>query len=125
MEAKSAEAVEERLEDIAQYAVVISPVSTGAYVNSFSIGRAGFGGGRSKSSDNAPRGQNEQAKKQEAMDNLNGDIGGLNIKQDLEAGTARYTLRNRSPHAQDVEDGTGWRNTDGYHVFTKVKRKFT
>ena len=125
IETRSAEAIEERLEDIVQYAVTVSPVSSGAYVNSFSIGKAGFGGGRSKSSKNAPRGQNEQAKKQEALGNLYTDIQGLTIKQDLEDGNTRYTLRNRSEHAQDVEDGTGWKNTDGYYVFTKIKRKFT
>ena len=121
----TASALEERLKDIAEYAVSISPVDTGAYVNSFSIGRAGFGGGRSKSSKNAPRGQNEQAKHQEALGNLYADIQGLAIKQDLEDGNARFTLRNRSEHAQDVEDGEGWARTDGYYVFTKIKRKFT
>ena len=125
IETKSAEAIEERLEDIAQYAVMISPVSTGAYVNSFSIGKAGFGGGRAKSSKDAPRGQNEQAKQQEALGNLYTDIQGLAIKQELEDGNARFTLRNRSEHAQDVEDGEGWQRTEGYYVFTKIKRKFT
>lgn len=125
IETRSAEAIEERLEDIADYAVFISPVSTGAYVNSFSIGKAGFGGGRSKTSDNKPKGQNSEAQKQEALGNLYTDIQGLAIAQDLEDGNTRFTLRNRSPHAQDVEDGSEWSRTDGYYVFTKIKRKFS
>ena len=125
IETRSAEAIEERLEDIADYAVFISPVSTGAYVNSFSIGKAGFGGGRSKTSDNKEWYQDEMAQKSTALNNLQSDIQGLAIKQDLENGSSRYTLRNRSPHAQAVEDGEGWERTDGYHVFTKIKRKFS
>lgn len=122
---KTSKALEEELKDIAEYAVVISPVSTGAYVTSFSIGKSGFGGGRSKSSKDAPKGQNTQAKQQEGLANLNTDIKGLQIEKDLKAGNARYTLRNRSDHAQDVEDGMTWQRTQGYHVMAKVKRKFS
>ena len=122
---KTSKALEEELKDIAEYAVVISPVSTGAYVTSFSIGKSGFGGGRSKSSKDAPKGQNTQAKQQEGLANLDSDIKGLQIEKDLEAGNARYTLRNRSDHAQDVEDGMTWQRTQGYHVMAKVKRKFS
>ena len=125
IETKSSEAIEERLEDIAEYAVLISPVSTGAYVNSFSIGKAGFGGGRSKTSNNKEWYQDEMAQKSTALAGLQSDIQGLAIKQDLETGSPRYTLRNRSPHAQTVEDGIGWERTKAYSVFEKVKRKFS
>jgi len=125
IETKSAEAIKERLEDIADYAVMISPVSTGAYVNSFSIGRAGFGGGRSQTSDNKPMLQDEMLMKQRALDNLHSDIDQLQIKQDLEDGNTRFTLRNRSPHAENVENGTGWQRTLAYEVFRKVKGRFS
>ena len=125
IETKSAEAIEERLGDIADYAVMISPVSTGAYVNSFSIGKAGFGGGRVQSSANKPMYQDEGFMKQQALDNLYGDIDRLAVKQGLEDGNARFTLRNRSEHAINVEDGIGWTRTEAYHVFKKVKRNFS
>ena len=120
----SANAVEERLKDISEYAVSISPVDTGAYVTSFSIGQAGFGGGRSRTSENKPKKQNPEAMRQEGLSQLYSDIAGLPIEQDLADGNAKFTLRNRAPHANDVENGTNWRRTDGYYVFTKVKRKF-
>ncbi len=119
----TANAVEDRLQDIAEYAVAISPVDTGAYVTSFSIGKAGFGGGRSRSSDNRPTGQNPETMKQEGLSQLYSDIEALGIKQDLEDGNTRFTIRNRSPHARDVEDGANWKRS-GYHVFTKIRNQF-
>ena len=120
----AAQGIEERLQDIAEYAVSVSPVDTGAYVNSFSMLRASSGGGRKRSSANKPRQQNPEAMKQGAIGQLYSDIEALNVKQDLEDGNARFTLRNRSEHARDVEDGENWKRTDGYYVFTKTKRKF-
>jgi len=117
------EKIEERLEDLADYATRISPVDTGAYVTSFSIKRAGAGGGRSRSSENKPRNQNPEAKKQEAYGQLLTDIQALNISDMIENGNVRITLRNRSPHARDVEDGANWRSS-GYHVFARIRRKF-
>jgi hypothetical protein len=124
LERIAAQQVENRLEDIAQYAVNISPVDTGAYVESFSIGRAGSGGGRSRTSHGKPKNQNPEAKKQQALGQLNADIAALPIEQMLEDGNARFTLRNRAPHANTVEDGSSWKRTDGYYVFTKIRRKF-
>ena len=117
------EAIEERLEDMADYATRISPVDTGAYVTSFSIKRAGSGGGRSRSSENKPRNQNPEQKRQEAYGQLLTDIEALNISDMLEQGNVKITLRNRSPHARDVEDGTNWRSS-GYHVFQRIRNKF-
>ena len=125
IETKSADAIKDRLEDVADFAVMVSPVSTGAYVNSFSIGKAGFGGGRSVSSDNKPMYQDEMLMKQQALDNLHRDIDALDIAQDLEDGNARFTLRNRSPHVENVENGTGWKRTAAYEVFRKVKGRFS
>jgi hypothetical protein len=117
------EQIENRLEDIADYATRISPVDTGAYVTSFSIKRAGQGGGRSRSSENKPRNQNPEQKRQEAYGQLLGDIQALNVSDMLEQGNVKITLRNRSPHARDVEDGANWRSS-GYHVFARVRNKF-
>jgi hypothetical protein len=117
------EQVEERLEDLADYATRISPVDTGAYVTSFSIKRAGQGGGRSKSSDNKPRGQNPEQKRGEAYDELLIDIEALNISEMLKTGDAKIKLINRSPHVRDVENGENWQS-DGYHVFARIRRKF-
>jgi len=117
------EQIENRLEDIADYATRISPVDTGAYVTSFSIKRAGQGGGRSRTSENKPRNQNPEQKRQEAYGQLLGDIQALNVSDMLEQGNVRVTLRNRSPHARDVEDGANWRSS-GYHVFARVRNKF-
>ena len=117
------EKIEERLEDLADYATRISPVDTGAYVTSFSIKRAGQGGGRSRSSENKPRNQNPEAKRAEAYGQLITDIQALNISDMLEQGNVRITLRNRSPHARDVEDGANWRSS-GYHVFQRIRNKF-
>lgn len=117
------EAIEERLEDLSDYATRISPVDTGAYVTSFSIKRAGQGGGRSRSSEGKPQNQNPEAKRAEAYGQLVQDIQALNISDMIENGNVRITLSNRSPHARNVEDGTNWRSS-GYHVFTRIRRKF-
>lgn len=115
--------LEDRLQNISNYAVYISPVDTGAYVESFSIGRAGFGGGRSKKSDNKPKGANPDAIREVGRQNLYQDIQGMNIKEMIASGNVKFTLRNRAPHARDVENGESWQK-DGYHVFAKVRRKF-
>ena len=117
------EKIEERLADLADYATRISPVDTGAYVTSFSIKRAGSGGGRSRTSENKPRNQNPETKRAEAYGQLVSDIQALNISDMIENGNVKITLRNRSPHARDVEDGSNWRSS-GYHVFSRIRRKF-
>ena len=124
----ASEQLEDRLEFIANYAVSVSPVDTGAYVESFSIVPAGAGGGRMKRSDvrTASVAQGTAAREDfasTAKSNLYSDISRLNLEQMLEDGNARITLRNRSPHARDVEYGENW-SRGGYNVFGKVRRKF-
>jgi len=127
IENRVADEVEQKFDEIASYAVYVAvpdqSIDTGAYVTSFSIGKAGFGGGRSRSSDNKPKNQNPQAMKDQAYSQLIGDIDRIDFKTTLESGDARFTLRNRSPHARDVEDGTNWRRS-GYHVFAKIRNQF-
>ena len=116
---KLEEVVEEVLEaeliSIANSAVALSPVDTGAYVTSFSFS-TGAGRPRGKSSDNRPKRQNPQAMKQEGLLNLVSDINKLDLLN-----TTSVTLRNGSPHATDVEDGTHWKRTAGYKVFAKIR----
>jgi|TARA_R110001606_G_C14861362_1_gene588547 hypothetical protein len=128
----TADGVEEKFEDIASYviyqAVPDQSIDTGAYVTSFSIGPAGFSGGRSRSSDNKPKGQNPSVMKDQGFAQLQYDIQSINFEDLLESGNTRFTIRNRSPHALDVENG--WRDRprlpdkDGYHVFTKIRSRF-
>lgn len=126
----AAEELEDRLQNISNYAVSVSPVDTGAYVESFSMGRAGFGGGRSRKSEARPNGvkkgsgtENPDTFREKARQQLYEDIEGMNIRQMVESGDIKFTLRNRAPHANDVENGENWQR-DGYHVFTKIRRKF-
>ena len=130
IERKTAEAVEQRFEDLAYYAIYRGvpdqAVDTGAYVTSFSIGPAGFGGGRSRKSDNKPRNQNPQAMKDQGYSQLQSDINGINFEDLLKSGNARFTLRNRAPHAYAVENGgiTWRRDPNGYGVFAKIRSEF-
>ena len=127
IKAKAEDGVEERLEDIAAYAVYVATPDyssdTGAYVTSFSIGAAGFGGGRSRTSNNKPKGQNPKAMKDESFSQLMYDIQRIDFEAALESSNTRFTLRNRAPHARDVEDGANWKSP-GYHVFATIKDQF-
>ena len=127
IEIKAEDGVEEQLEDIVAYAVYVATpdhsIDTGAYVTSFSLGIAGFGGGRSRSSDNKPKGQNPQAKKDESFSQLMYDIQRIDFEAVLDSSNTRFTLRNRAPHARDVEDGANWKSS-GYHVFAKIRNQF-
>src|SRR6056297_2354580 len=87
----ASERVEERLDDIAYFATHRAltgggrgdGVDTGAYVTSFSLVRAGAGGGRSRTSKNKPRNQNPSQKKEEGYSQLRSDIQALNLEQML------------------------------------------
>lgn len=105
------ERVQEELKSVADYAISISPVATGAYVESFSF-TVGAGRPRGKSSANRPKVSREQATSA-ARANLYSDL----EKFDLD-GPDMITLRNNAPHARAVED------KHGYSVFTKVRNKF-
>jgi hypothetical protein len=109
------------LKGMANDLVEWSPVDTGAYVNSHSIRPAGIGGGRMKSSENKPRFQEPEAQKAAAREELFTDINNLSI-EDVKS----ITIRNRSKHASDVENGWvfGSKTIDGYHVYTMLKDKY-
>ena len=130
IEFRVAEELEDRLEHVANYAVTVSPVDTGAYVESFSIGVAGFGGGRSRKSEarsvgvkKGGGGANPETFRQTSLQQLYADIQGMDIEGMLKSGNVKFTLRNRAPHSVDVENGENW-SKDGYHVFTKIRNRF-
>jgi len=106
------EKVKDQLTDIAQFATSRSPVDTGAYVTSFSV-KHSYSSGRSRTSNNKPRGQSPEAKRQEGLSQLVADIETLKpLENDL------IVLSNGSPHANEVE------YKHGYAVFSQVKDKF-
>ena len=107
------DAVKDRLIDIAQGAVKYSPVDTGAYVTSFSYS-VGAGRPRGKSSKNRPRNQNPNAMRQEGLANLMSDVSRIS---DLK-NTTSITLRNASPHAEEVE------TMHGYSVFAILRNLY-
>ena len=132
IEFRVAEELEDRLEHVARYAVAVSPVDTGAYVESFSIGVAGFGGGRSRKSEvrtvgvkkkKKGGGANAETFREKSLQQLYADIQGMDIEGMLKSGNVKFTLRNRAPHSVDVENGENW-DKDGYHVFTKIRNRF-
>lgn len=107
---------DEFLKNMAQDLVAKSPVDTGAYVTSHSITTTS-GAGRSRSSDNKPRGQDVGAKQQEGLEQLYSDIAAL------PTGVTRIYINNRSPHNRDVEfGGASWRR-DGYFVYQTVQSR--
>jgi hypothetical protein len=109
-------AVYNKLFDIAQTTVDLSPVDTGAYVTSHSFQTNTSSRGRGKSSRNKPRKQNKQAMRQEGLNNLVQDINALDLSS-----TEKITLRNDSPHARVVEyGGPNWK-IQPYGVYTQVR----
>ena len=116
VEQKAEDLVRNKLFDIAQTAVSLSPVDTGAYVTSHSFKTNTSSRGRGKSSRNKPKQQSQQAMRQEGLDNLVQDINALDLSD-----TTRITLRNDSPHSQAVEyGGPNWKR-QGYYVYTQVR----
>jgi hypothetical protein len=132
IKAAAEEKVKDRAEAIVDYAVSISPVDTGAYVESFSVVPRGAGGGRMRSSKGRAKAPNPIAVKEQEAARLKSDLDKIDI---VESGG--FVLRNRAPHANSVETGEGWprkikrRKTrkikhtkKGYYVFLKTKDRF-
>lgn len=91
--------VEDKITSLGLYAVEISPVDTGAFVESWSLRPVGSGGGRSMQSTGKPRKDNASAKA-DARQNILTDAASYK-KQIVKQGGA--VLANRSPHAKDVD----------------------
>ena len=101
---------------------MISPVYSGAYVESFSIKARGEGGGRSRSSDARDakeRSPDPDRHKMIALDQLYSDITALGTDK-----IDGFVLRNRSPHVREVENGSIENNVPAHKVFERVRRKF-
>ena len=104
------DAVERKMTDVARTVVLASPVDTGAFVNSWSF-KDNLGGGRSKSSDNKPRGRDKGAERGKALNSLVNDIKktvevgspGGPIKEGIGIQAGSYYFINRAPHAIEVE----------------------
>ncbi len=115
LKALAEQQVERKLVDMAQTAVDLSPVDTGAYVTSFSFS-TGAGRPRGKSSKGKPK-ANAQAARSEGLSSLIKDLEKIPSLLD----TTSIVLRNNSPHAVAVEyGGRGWK-TSPYFVFTKLR----
>jgi hypothetical protein len=117
--------VKDQLFSMADFAISRSPVDTGAYVESFSMLPVNKGGGRRKSSDARTASVRQGTANREqfteiARDNLYSDINKYDIATD-----DKVVIRNRSPHAQDVEEGDGpsWRRP-GYKVFAQIRNAY-
>lgn len=109
------DSLEEHLLSIGSYAVQVSPVDTGAYVESMSFRPIGSGGGRMRSSDNKPPvpSGSKQDVKNGAKAELKSDLKAY--KRDILA-KGGAVLKNRSPHSNDVEDN--------HDVFRRTKGRF-
>jgi len=106
--------IKDKARNIADSLVRHSPVETGAYIESHACASRGSPKSRSRSSDIRPRGANALEKKAIATQQLYSDIEALDLS------TEGFIFRNRSPHANNVEYGTGWKNTPGYLVYQKA-----
>lgn len=93
------EKIEDKLTSLGLYAVEISPVDTGAFVESWSLRPIGSSSGRSRTSENKPS-KDIQSAKADARQNILSDASKFKT-QIAEKGGA--VLTNRSPHAKEVD----------------------
>ena len=113
------DAVERKMTDVARTIVLASPVDTGAFVNSWCF-KDNLGGGRSKSSDNKPRGRDKGAEQGKALNNLVNDIKktvevgspGGPVKEGIGIQADNYYFINRAPHAREVDENPKYRVVD-------------
>jgi hypothetical protein len=106
------EGIEEKLVSLGNYAVEISPVWSGAFVESWSLRPIGSSSGRRRTSNNKPIKDNASAKA-DARTNIATDAVRFS-EQIVDKGGA--VLTNRSPHAKDVDNK--------YLTITRVKDRF-
>jgi len=91
--------IEDKLVSLANYAIEISPVDTGAFVESWSLVPIGSGPNRRISSEN--RGKKDYSlAKSDARGNVARDAARLKNRIIKDGGA---TLRNGAPHAKDVD----------------------
>ena len=110
-------------EEIVSYAVAISPIYSGAYVNSFSVVPRGGGGGRMRKSafsqDVAENqlGRNELPEgAKDALRNTRANELRESVRSIDPLESEGFTLRNRAPHNKEVEQK--------HNVFLRTKDRF-
>ena len=109
------EGVKDVLVQVANTAVTLSPVRTGAYVTSFSFA-VGEGTRSNSNNDPSAKNVNKASARQDGLSLLLSDI---NKIKDFSA-KKRIALRNNSPHAVNVEHGESWQRA-GYKVFSQIR----
>jgi len=103
--------------DVVNAAVDLSPVDTGAYIESHSVVPRGSGGGRSRSSRNRPRGRSWAEFQGPVRSDLLSSVAAIKPSE-----TGGFTLVNRSPHARYVEYGN--QHYAGYRVYEQLRGMF-
>ena len=93
-------------------------VDTGAYITSHSITTT-RGAGRGRTSHGKPQGQDPNAKAEEALSQLMGDIAAIPKDQ------TQVLMTNNAPHAKFVEyGGVNWKvRPNGYQIYNSVRNR--
>lgn len=138
IEDQAKESVGEQLEDyfteMANDAINMSPVWSGAYVKSFSF-KSNNSSSRGRRVDGAnwrfPRKTGSQADKEKGRDLLLGDVKAAFADKDDLLENKSYTLRNDANHARFVEYGLeggahppGPKPPNGYQIFNTLRRRY-
>ena len=114
--------IAEKLTSLGHYAVEISPVYSGAFVQSWSLVPIGSGGGRSRTSAYGREGDkrlmnpervNAESAKADAKTLIDGDVNKIKDRILKDGGAV---LTNRAPHAKIVDDK--------YLTIQRVKNRF-
>jgi hypothetical protein len=114
--------LEAKASEIAQDAVMLSPVYSGAYVKSFSFKVNNTSAkGRGQASRSSNKSSSPDSEKQQGLSNLDGDISSIFSDPNIKIKT--LTLRNDSPHAKLVEDGPIKTAPNGVKVFAQIRNK--
>ena len=114
--------LEAKASEIAQDAVMLSPVYSGAYVRSFSFKANNTSAtGRGQTSRSSNKSSTPDFEKQQGLSNLDGDISSIFSDPNIKIKT--LTLRNDSPHAKLVEDGPIKTAPNGVKVFAQIRNK--
>ena len=114
--------LEAKASEIAQDAVMLSPVYSGAYVKSFSFKVNNTSAtGRGQTSRSSNKSSSPDSEKQQGLSNLDGDISSIFSDPNIKIKT--LTLRNDSPHAKLVEDGPIKTAPNGLKVFAQIRNK--
>lgn len=95
------EKVKGDLKSVAEVIASRSPVDTGAYAESHSVGFSTGGGTRSRSSKGRPRQQDVGEKRELAYRQMSSDIDSLDLLENVNT-SVKFT--NRAPHADVVEN---------------------